>query len=65
VINYNYSCEQCPKENSTQPTNVKLREHIDNIKNLQTGGRDFTETMWGGLSVWNDLFSYRLNGSIR
>ena len=43
---------------------MRLREHIDRMVDLHVGGNHYTESYQGGLSVWNDLFKFRINGSV-
>jgi hypothetical protein len=31
---------------------------------LRIGGSDYTETFLGGLTLWEDIFRLRINGSI-
>ena len=43
---------------------MRVREHIDNFQDLHVGGNYYTETLNGGISVWDDLFRFRPNGSV-
>ncbi len=43
---------------------MKIREHFDNFADLQLNSYHYAETLMGGISVWQDLFRYRPNGSI-
>jgi hypothetical protein len=43
---------------------VRLREHIDNFEDLHVGGNYYTETLLGGIAVYDDLFRFRPNGSV-
>lgn len=60
-MHYNYTCEDCHKGPDSK---VRLREHIDNFVDLNVGGNYYTETPFGGISVWGDLFRFRPNGSV-
>jgi hypothetical protein len=61
VLHYNYSCPEC---HQGEQSKVRIREHFDNFQDLHMGGNFYTETLFGGISVWEDLFRYRPNGSI-
>ena len=61
VVHYNYSCKECHQGPNSK---VRLREHIDRMMEAPVGGNFYTESYWGGVSVWDDLFFYRPNGSI-
>jgi len=57
ILRYNYSCPNCYN-------GVRLVSHINTTGLLRIGGSDYTETFFGGMSLWEDLFRLRLNGSI-
>jgi len=61
VIHYNYSCPDCHQGPDSK---VRIREHFDNFKDMEINSNFYTETLFGGLSVWEDLFRFRPNGSI-
>jgi hypothetical protein len=61
IIHYNYTCDDCHKGGDSK---VIIREHIDNLHDLHIGGNYYTETMRGGIGVWDDLFRFRPNGSV-
>lgn len=61
IIHYNYTCSECHQGPNSK---VRLREHIDNFNDLHVGGNYYTETLRGGISVWEDLFRFRPNGSV-
>lgn len=61
IIHYNYTCSECHNGPNSK---VRLREHIDNFNDLHVGGNYYTETLFGGISVWEDLFRFRPNGSV-
>lgn len=61
IIHYNYTCSDCHQGPNSK---VLLREHIDNFNDLNVGGNYYTETLLGGISVWDDLFRFRPNGSV-
>ena len=42
-----------------------MREHVDFMRMLPIGSYDFTETFSGGASVYNDIFNFHTNGSIK
>lgn len=57
ILRYNYSCVDCHQK-------IELVSHIHNSAVLNLGGSDYTETFLGGMSLWEDLFRLRMNGSV-
>ena len=61
VLNYNYTCDDCHQGPDSK---VKIREHFDNFKDLHLNGNFYTESIYGGISIWEDLFRLKPNGSV-
>ena len=58
ILRYNYSCTDCH-------TSIRLISHIHYIGRINIGGRDYVETFFGGLVLWDDLFRLNYNGTVR
>lgn len=58
ILRYEYICTDCHDK-------IRLTSHIHNTGMLRIGGADYSETFFGGLALWEDLFRLNINGSIR
>lgn len=58
VLRYNYSCSDCKDK-------VKVYDHVHTMRNITLPGRDFAETFFGGIVLWDDLIRLHSNGSVR
>jgi hypothetical protein len=61
IVAYNFSCMECGENDSSI---VHVKEHIDFLGAINFVSYDYCETLQGGISVYNDLFRWRINGSI-
>jgi hypothetical protein len=52
ILSYNFTCPECGEK------------HVDPLRTLHITSYDYAETLQGGISVYDDLFRWRINGSI-